>query len=148
MNTADLFRRALGAPRKFETPEALAEAVAEYFEHVDDNPLEVGASGKRMRAATLAGLCQFIGITTQAWGLWRGEGEHSRPDLFSVMALAEDAMREQKFTGAAAGLLNANIIARDLGLAEKREEQVNLNVTGVEITFARKAVHDPAPHDA
>jgi hypothetical protein len=30
-------------------------------------------------------------------------------------------MYEQKFSGAAAGLLNPNIIARDLGLADKSE---------------------------
>ena len=32
-----------------------------------------------------------------------------------------DAIREQKFVGAAADFLNASIISRDLGLADKRE---------------------------
>ena len=33
----------------------------------------------------------------------------------------EEIIRQQKFEGAAANLLNANIIARDLGLADKAE---------------------------
>nr|WP_261640834.1 DNA-packaging protein [Erwinia mallotivora] len=36
---------------------------------------------------------------------------------------AEQIIYNQKFTGAAADLLNANIIARELGLADKREVQ-------------------------
>ena len=37
------------------------------------------------------------------------------------MAKAESVIRSQKFAGAAADLLNANIIARDLGLADKNQ---------------------------
>ncbi|MDC9826565.1 terminase small subunit, partial [Devosia sp. ZB163] len=33
----------------------------------------------------------------------------------------DEIIRAQKFEGAAAGLLNPNIIARDLGLADKQE---------------------------
>jgi hypothetical protein len=38
-----------------------------------------------------------------------------------VITKIEKVIYNQKFTGAAAGFLNPNIIARDLGLAEKKE---------------------------
>jgi len=39
----------------------------------------------------------------------------------TVIADIEAVIKSQKFQGAAAGLLNANIIARDLGLADKSD---------------------------
>lgn len=118
----------LGAPRKFETPEALQEAVLEYFQWLEENPLKesklVSYQGvstletvPKMRAATIDGLCLHAGITSQTWRNFREE----RDDLFGVIAWAERCIREQKFTGAAADLLNANIISRDLGLADRAE---------------------------
>jgi hypothetical protein len=39
----------------------------------------------------------------------------------SANAIRSAGAREQKFTGAAAGLLNGNLVARELGLADKAE---------------------------
>lgn len=44
-----------------------------------------------------------------------------REGFGSVTTRAEEIIRRQKFEGAAAEFLNANIIARDLGLADKSE---------------------------
>ena len=44
-----------------------------------------------------------------------------KDDFSAVTTRIEDIIYEQKFTGAAADLLNPNIIARDLGLADKKE---------------------------
>ena len=52
---------------------------------------------------------------------------------------AESVIRSQKFAGAAADLLNANIIARDLGLAEKKQ---------VESKSTVKVAADMSPQDA
>ena len=41
--------------------------------------------------------------------------------MLGVIREAEEIIRRQKFEGASADLLNANIIARDLGLADKAE---------------------------
>ena len=59
----------------------------------------------------------FLGITGTAWS------EYCAKDGFAeVAAQIEDVIRTQKLEGAAAGLLNASIIQRDLGLGEKREQ--------------------------
>lgn len=62
---------------------------------------------------TLGGLYLFLGINRSTWDEYRG-----REDFSAVIGRVEEAIREQKFTGAAADLLNANIISRDLGLRD------------------------------
>lgn len=111
----------------FATPEDLADACQQYFEWVDENPLWESkpfayqgvvtvAEFPKMRAMTLDGLCLFLDIDDQTWRNYA-----SKEDFIGVTTRVEKAIRTQKFTGAAADLLNANIIARDLGLADKSE---------------------------
>lgn len=111
----------------FKTPAQLWKACVEYFQWVDDNPLQeeklFAYQGEitrdtisKMRAMTLDGLCQFLNIGTSTWDDYR-----NREGFPEVTTRAERIVRVQKFEGAAADLLNANIIARDLGLADKRE---------------------------
>lgn len=112
----------------FRTAEELWGACCEYFEWVDANPLHEAKAfayeGEvtveplpKMRAMTITGLCLFLDIAYSTWDEWRS----SRPDFSEVITRAEAVIYSQKFGGAAAGLLVANIIARDLGLAEKSE---------------------------
>lgn len=116
-----------GAPRKYETAEALWDACVEYFEHCEANPLQEqklfayeGSVTKetvsKMRCMTIGGLCLWLGITRETWGKYR-----KRHDLSDTCSMAHEIIYEQKFTGAAAGMLNSNIIARDLGLSDKKE---------------------------
>lgn len=109
------------------TPETLWDGCLQYFQWVEDNPLyEVKAfafqgvvkqdSLPKMRAMTIMGLCNFLDISEQAWSNYR-----KREDYVEVTTRAEKIMRQQKFEGASADLLNPNIIARDLGLADKSE---------------------------
>lgn len=111
----------------FASPDELLSACTEYFEWVDANPLQEAkafayqgevtvATLPKMRAMTIGGLCLFLDISQQAWGEYR-----QRQGFGDVTREVEETIRDQKFTGAAADLLNANIIARDLGLAEKQE---------------------------
>lgn len=111
----------------FACPEELWEACVEYFDWVADNPLHEGIAhqGKvsddalpKMRAMTIGGLCVFLDIGEQTW---RDYGK--REDFSGVTTRAEGIIRQQKFEGAAAGLLSANIIARDLGLADKANHE-------------------------
>lgn len=121
-------RSSAGPKPKFREPETLWAACLEYFDWCHNNPLYedrlVTFQGEathepvaKMRAMTVGGLCLFLDVAHQTWIEWR----HSRPDLREVITQAEDVIRQQKFAGAAADLLNANIIARDLGLADKSE---------------------------
>lgn len=111
----------------FANPEMLWEAAADYFEWVDDNPLYedkiTAYQGEvthepvaKMRAMTIGGLCIFLDISVQAWSEYK-----SREGFGEITKQIEQIIRDQKFTGAAADLLNANIIARDLGLADRQE---------------------------
>src|SRR5690554_1167607 len=120
-------RTKVGRPRLFASAEALWEACCEYFQWVEDNPLyEMKAFSyqgevvqepvAKMRAMTIDGLCLFLDIAVSTWYEWRNVDDFSE-----VVAKAESVIRSQKFAGAAADLLNANIIARDLGLADKKD---------------------------
>jgi hypothetical protein len=121
-------RSSAGPKPKFANADDLWKACCEYFEWVDANPLYadqlVTFQGKanhepvaKMRAMTLAGLCLFIDITMTTWRSWKS----SRADLLATVERVEAVIFAQKFAGAAADLLNANIIARDLNLADKSE---------------------------
>lgn len=120
-------RKFTGRRTKYEGPEQLWNACVEYFEWVEANPLLEAKTtfhnGKmcqgdinKQRAMTLQGLVVHIGITQETWGQYA-----KRDDLSDVVNLVNDIIFEQKFTGASAGLLNPNIIARDLGLADKKD---------------------------
>jgi hypothetical protein len=126
-------RSSAGPKPKFDGPEKLWDACVEYFQWCHDNPLQEAKAFSyegvvtvealpKMRAMTIGGLCLFLDVTERQWREWRNEGgDYFRPDLLPVITRAEAIIYEQKFTGAAADLLNSNIIARDLGLADKKE---------------------------
>ena len=78
----------------------------------------------KMRAMTLEGLQDFLDIHHSTWADWRDD----KHDLSAIVTRAERVIRRQKFEGAAADLLNANIIARDLGLAEKSKVDADVNM--------------------
>lgn len=69
-----------------------------------------------MRAMTIDGLCIFLDIDRTTWYAWRDV-----EDFSNIVTRVESVIRDQKFSGAAADLLNANIISRDLGLADKQD---------------------------
>ena len=135
-----------GRDRLFESPAALWEACCEYFEWVEANPLyEMKAFAyqgvvvqepvAKMRAMTIGGLCIFLDIDEVTWRRWR-EVE----DFCTVISRAEQIIYQQKFTGAAADLLNPNIIARDLGLADKQEvKQTGQVVVSADMTAQEAA---------
>lgn len=120
-----------GTEPSFESPEELWEACVGYFEWVRDNPLcekkYFTSQGEllevdipRMRAMTIHGLCLWLGISSSTWNRYV-KADYVPEKMRRVAQRVNDIIYEQKFTGAAANMLNANIISRDLGLAEKRE---------------------------
>jgi hypothetical protein len=120
-------RSSHGRNPKFSSPEQLWEAALEYFQWVEDNPLNeeklfcyqgniTRDTVYKMRAMTIDGLCIFLDIGESTWN------DYCHKDDFSgVTTRIDKVIRSQKFSGAAADLLNANIIARDLGLKDKKE---------------------------
>lgn len=121
----------------FPDPEILWAACCEYFEWVEANPLKEAQAFayqgsvtvhelSKMRAMTVSGLCIFLDISQEAWGDYR-----DREGFSDVTSRVDEIIRTQKFEGASAGLLNANIIARDLGLADKTENETRLTLQPV-----------------
>lgn len=139
-------RSSAGPKPKFTNPDDLWAACVEYFVWVEDNPLWedkiVSFQGMtthepvaKMQAMTITGMCIFLDVGRSTWDDWR----KNRPDLVDVITRAEEIIYHQKFSGAAADLLNPNIIARDLGLADKKDVDLNgaLKVETVAVEFRK-----------
>lgn len=132
-----------GRDKLFASPELLWEACCEYFQWVEDNPLHEAKLTSyqgvnkleevpKMRAMTISGICLFLDISEETWYTWRKD-----KDFSEIIAKAEKIIYNQKFSGAAADLLNGNIIARELGLADKQET----------IDLTPKVIKDDIPND-
>ena len=113
----------------FANPEALWNAACEYFEWVHDNPLleekvfhSQGVVTKdtvcKMRAMTIQALCFFLDISDEAWSDYC-----NRQDFVGITTRIKKVIYSQKLEGAAADLLNSNIIARELGLSDKVQNE-------------------------
>lgn len=122
-----------GRNPKFETEGDLWAACVEWFQWVEDSPLTEAKAFPtkdevrvemfpKLRAMTIRGLCLFLDISQETWRSWKDPtNARFRADFVAVIDRVEGIITEQKFAAASAGLLNANIIARDLGLADKSE---------------------------
>ena len=137
----------VGRPLHF-TPKQLAEKFAEYVNWCEDNVIEIEERQKgvapggyvdkttknyKQRLISIHGFLVYIGKTARWWGeLSNGK----QGDKFSVVKAhiteyCEDFQKEM----AAAGIFNANIISRLLGLADKKEltgESINIIVNSQE----------------
>ncbi len=116
-----------GRDKLFATPELMWEAACEYFEWIDQNPLiELDYVGKdatavekpHVRPYTLQGLCMYLDCST---GYFREFKKDCSDDFVSIITRIEEVIYRQKFEGAACGFYNSNIIARDLGLTDKKD---------------------------
>lgn len=125
----------------FTEPEKLWESACEYFKWCEDTPLnEIDYRGKdatkvtlpKMRAFTIHGLCRFLHVNTKYFNDFK---KTCSPDFSEVLTRVMEIIYEQKFTGAAAGFLNPNIIARDLGLKDQSEINLSDNRKSAEELF-------------
>lgn len=120
------FRNKHGRDHQY-TPEKLREELTMYMEWLEANPLVeekifpyqgqiVKGKLNKMRAATIKGFCLFADICETTFSNYR-----KNQDFVSVIHEIENIIYAQKFEGASADMLNANIIARDLGLKDKSD---------------------------
>lgn len=127
-----------GRDKLFATPALMWEAACEYFQWVNDNPLmeseakvvsRGGGEGSvveiievpKMRPYTLHALCLYLDCSTSYFRTFKSTIKPDNADFLTVIEKIEETVYNQKFEGAAAGFLNANIISRDLGLIDKSE---------------------------
>ncbi len=134
-----------GRDKLFANPDILWEEACKYFEWCDENPLKESKvfngrdgiakdSADVMRAYTWDGLELFLDV----YSLRDYKTNPDYKDFSQVITRIEKIIYNQKFTGAAANLLNSNIIARDLGLADKTENKNNNTGGEVKIKFVKK----------
>ena len=130
-------RATSGREKTFSSSGSLWESACEYFQWVEDNPLKesklfkvknsanldeiVSENVSKMRAMTIDGLCLYLDVSVDTWSNYRSKEGYE--DFFGVVKKVESVIRSQKFAGAAADLLNANIIARDLGLKDSTSNE-------------------------
>lgn len=137
-----------GRDKLFSTPELLWEAAVEYFQWCEENPLKeekvfnyqgeiVRADIAKMRAMTLSGLCLYLRCNENYFIVFKKQLPEGEQDFNRVIAEIESVIYNQKFQGAAADLLNANIVAMELGMKHKTETDLNvqgaLQITGMEV---------------
>ena len=129
-----------GRDKIFTTPDIMLQACYEYFEWCEKYPLiEIDFRGSKiekielpkMRAMTMWGLCSFLHVNTVYFndfesGL-KGKDDATSKDFSKVITHVRESITNQKFAGAAAGFLNPNIIARDLGLKDNQ----NIDLSGL-----------------
>ena len=131
-----------GRDKLFKTPELLWEAACEYFQWCEENPLyETKAFAyqgvviteelPKMRAMTLSQLCFYLNCNEAYFRIFKSQLPEGEKDFNTVISDIEKTIYNQKFQGAAADLLNGNIIARDLGLMEhvKNEGELTISIS-------------------
>lgn len=124
-------RSSHGRNPAFNTPGELWLAACEYFEWVENNPLKeekvFHAQGiitkttvDKMRPMTIGALCLFLDISETTL-----DNYDKREDFLGIVKQIKSVIYQQKFAGAVADLMNSNIIARELGLADKKDHSSN-----------------------
>ena len=143
-----------GRNKIFKTPQIMLEACYEYFKWCEDNPLiEIDFRGSnppvkvelpKMRALTIDGLTCYLHVNAKYFDDFEkgldGKKDEISKDFSQVITHARAVIRNQKFIGAAAGFLNPNIIARDLGLKERSD--FTTDDEKINITFTRNGSED------
>ena len=136
-----------GRDRIFQDANDMWDAACEYFQWYQDNPLKkseaktvnIGDYQSKveiielpvLRPFTIEGVCHFMDVNTEYLSNFeaglktnKGLSEAQCKDFSLVITRIRETIKHQKFEGAAAGFFNANIIARDLGLVDKKEQNV------------------------
>jgi len=123
-----------GRDKLFATPELMWEAACEYFQWCEDNPwVKVETINKphgtdirtipTERPFTMHGLCLYLNCNVQYFSEFKKNLKENEKDFSIVITRIEQTIYKQKFEGAAVGAFNANIIARDLGLADTKDHK-------------------------
>lgn len=141
-----LFVPIVGRPRKIATPEKMMEIFKEYLEDRMSRPLiskeeESGMVGEssvekekkkaKSHPLSIGDFCIFCGCSREWWA--------SLPEEFSqVKRYISNYIFHYQLKGAESGEFNANIVARELGLADKKQ----VETTGDNITIVVRSAEE------
>jgi hypothetical protein len=131
-----------GRDKLFSDPKLLLETAFDYFQWCDDHPWykneQVKTAAKPFhnddgevvfppniceiptaRPYSLSGLCHYLNcdeVTLRSY-----TKDEDKKDFFTVTHAIVNIIETQQFEGATVGAFNANIIARKLGLVDKKD---------------------------
>ena len=145
----------LGRPRIFKTPAELWEKAQGYFQECDENPLKaVKRKSRKYKTKEYSGFSDEEIETLKIPYTWEGlyvylgvcDLEYYRKDrdFSKVLTHIRNIMYNQKFSGAAAGIFNHSIIARDLGLKEHTEHTGEITINQRELDRRAQELEDEA----
>ncbi|WP_052496491.1 terminase small subunit [Pedobacter lusitanus] len=122
------FRSKHGREKLFGSPTLMWDAACEYFNWCVDNPIldprSFGGKQKIQRPFTMHGLCLYMNCNTGYFRTFKAQLPDGEKDYNTVIYNIEETVFQQKFENAAIGVYNHSIIARDLGLADKIQNEV------------------------
>lgn len=118
-----LLRSKDGKDKKYKPIQLLTKAY-EYFNWCNENPLTINENKgtknvntvKKVRPFSKKGFCHFADITPQTLENYKVD-----KDYLGIIHKIETAIEVQQFDYATIGEFNHNIIARKLGLTDKKE---------------------------
>lgn len=127
----------VGRPKKL-TPELMWKMACKYFERsqrdvivkkdfIKSGPqagkiIEIGVHAPYTWEGFNVFLTEKIGLVNLKYYRYNFEGRYS--EFEEIVSQIDAIMYTQKFNGAAVGLFNSSIIARELGLAEQKDVKV------------------------
>lgn len=132
------WRAKTGAPKKIPTPEILWDLACKYFQMIDEMPHEKqdfikggDQAGKIIRLEsiqpyTMAGFEDYLAENDVVAKLddYISNKDGRYAEFTVIIARIKNIMFDQKFRGAAVGAFKENIIARELGIADKTENTI------------------------
>lgn len=140
----------LGKKKIFETPDELLKGAYEYFEWCENNPIvkedfiRGGENAGKIiyinleRPYLLEGLCIYLNVNTlyithlearEKEKLEKDPTNVSARDYTKVISHIRQVIYDKKYNGAAVNIFNHNIIARDLGLVDKKDSTIHAKIT-------------------
>lgn len=128
-----------GRDKLFSSPQVLFEEACKYFQWCDDNPWHrVDFRGKdaeevqipTQRPYTWEGLENYLGI----YSLRDYKTNEEYSEFKEVITMIGSIITQNKMEGAMVGAYNANIVARDLGLVDKKQQNLLSNNEPIDMT--------------
>lgn len=123
-----------GVPKMYQPGELLQKA-KDYFVEVEENPIKLKRfkgdkeAPIKPRPMSIRGFCVFAGMTTKTFYSYAKQSDFS-----NITELITESIEAYQLDHASIGVFKENIVARMVGLADKKEHNVSVEqITGMEI---------------
>ena len=143
-----------GSPRKIKDADELKLEFELYMDYRDANPFVTHqptvvrgvvqhVKKKHKSPYSITDFCLFLDITTQTWGNWR----RNHDDLKDMIAQIEEYIADHMLRGANAGVFNATLTSRILGIAERQIIEAEAPALPLPAAEVANTIHpdDPDP---